>query len=94
MTGVQTCALPISLFFCFPVTIRILLQQVNIKRKRGVNRHKIDKETCAGNKNAMHKTISISDGHEKTTAVGKSGEPIEARTSNGHHGRSQKRKIL
>ena len=41
----------------------------------------------------MYKTISISDGYEKTETVGKSGEPIKARTANGHHGRNQKRKI-
>ena len=61
--------------------------------KRGVIRHKIDKEACAGNKNAMYKTISISDGYEKTATMGKSGKPIKTRTANGHHGRSQKRKI-
>nr|DAR40264.1 MAG TPA: hypothetical protein [Microviridae sp.] len=27
----------------------------------------------------MYKTISISDGHEKTETVGKSGKPIKAR---------------
>nr|DAR58877.1 MAG TPA: hypothetical protein [Microviridae sp.] len=27
----------------------------------------------------MYKTISISDGHEKTAAMGKSGKPIKAR---------------
>ena len=32
----------------------------------------------------MYKTISIPDGHEKTTAVGKSGKPIKARTASGH----------
>ena len=69
------------------------LQKVNIKRKRGVNRHKIDKEACAGNKNAMYKTISISDGYEKTETVGKSGKPIKAKTASEHHGRNQKRKI-
>ena len=41
----------------------------------------------------MYRTISISDGHEKTTAVGKSGKPIQARTATGHHGRNQKRKV-